>query len=128
VLTLAAVAAAFWLLVALPARALGGGDEAAIHAGVAVLMSLIPGVAVILWAGWAFRQDNNQQALAILGASGVRMFVVLGVALILYQGVPFFQRGGFLLWVAGAYLFLLVAEVAMMVKARQTTPTTNTGA
>ncbi len=129
VLTLAACAAAFWLLLALPARALFGADDAPLLAGVAVLLALIPGVVTLVWADRAFGRDANQQSLALLGASGVRMFGVLVVALLLHLYVTPFQRGGFLLWVAAAYLSLLAAEVVLVVQMRkQAAQNTTTGA
>lgn len=116
VLSLIAAAAAFWLLAAIPARYVWG-DIAAIHGGAAVLLCLVPAVATMLWVGRSFRTDPQQATLAALGGSGVRMFVVLLAALGLYARVPPFQgEEAFLLWVAGAYLFVLFVEIILLVR------------
>src|SRR4051812_28923610 len=90
VLTLIAAAAAFWVLAVVPARYVWG-DVAAVHAGVAVLLCLVPAVATMLWIGKTFRTDPQQATLTAMGGSGVRMFVVLIVALLLYMKLPPFQ-------------------------------------
>ncbi|MGL4554710.1 MAG: hypothetical protein ACRC33_26385 [Gemmataceae bacterium] len=127
VLFLVAAAAAFWLALGLPARQLAG-DEAIVHAGVAVLLSLVPGVLTLVWAGWAYRQNPQQELLAALGATGLRMFVVLVSALLLHQTVGYFHSPAFLLWVAGAYCFLLAVEVVLLVRGRAAQPKSDAGA
>ena len=117
VLFLVAAAAAFWVVLGLPARHFSG-DEALIHAGVAVLLCLVPGVLTLLWAGWAYGQNPQQELLAAMGATGVRMFGVLLVTLLLNQGVAMFHRPAFLLWVAGAYCYLLAVEVFLLLRGR----------
>ena len=42
-------ALAFWLLVGLPARWLGGGDLAVLYSGTAALLCLVPGVIALLF-------------------------------------------------------------------------------
>lgn len=116
-LLLVVASAVFWLLTALPARHLWG-DLAAVHAGVAVLLCLVPAVLTLLWAGWASRNDPRQALLTALGASGVRMFVVLVAALLLYTQVPPFRNEPtFLGWVVAAYLFTLLVEIILLVRA-----------
>jgi hypothetical protein len=128
-LALSACAAAFWLLLALPARFLLGEDDAPVLAGIAALVCLAPCLLAVIWAEWAFSSSPDQQALALLGASGVRMFVTLLAALALYLNVAALKRPAFLLWVAAAYLTLLAAEVALVVTARrQAAQNTGTGA
>lgn len=111
------VAAAFWLVTGLPARQFFG-DETLVHGGVAVMLSLIPGMLTLFWANWAYGQNPHQEVLAILGATGVRLFGVLLLSLVLYMTVEFFHRPAFLFWVAGAYCFLLTVEVLLLLRGR----------
>jgi threonine/homoserine/homoserine lactone efflux protein len=114
VLTLVLAAAALWALAALPARHFAG-DDSAIHGAAAVLLCLVPGVLTLIWAASAARSDPRQLPLVALGASGVRMFVVAGVACLLYLRVPPFQAEvGFLVWVLGAYFALLAVELWLL--------------
>ena len=50
-------AVAFWLLVGLPARAFGGGDQALVFSGAAVLLCLPPMAATLVWADLALNKD-----------------------------------------------------------------------
>ena len=113
---LIAAGLAFLLLAGLPARFLWG-DEAFIACGTAVLLCLLPGVLTMLWIGSTSKQDPHQASLKLLGASGLRMFVVLSIAVLLYFQTPWFQgRDSFLFWVVGAYLVLLAVEVLLTVR------------
>ena len=113
---LIAAGLAFLLLAGLPARFLWG-DRAFIACGTAVLLCLLPGVLTMLWIGSTTRHDPHQASLKLLAASGLRMFGVLSVAVLLYFQAPWFQgRDSFLFWVLGAYLFLLAVEVLLTVR------------
>ena len=113
---LIAAGLAFLLLAGLPARFLYG-DEALICCGTAVLLCLIPAVLTMVWIGPAAGQDANQASLGLLAASGLRMFGVLSVAVLLYFQTPWFQgRDSFLFWVLAAYLYLLAVEVVLTVR------------
>ena len=115
-------AGAFWLLTALPARHLGGGDLAVAYSGTAALLCLVPAVVTLAWAGWAFRRDPQQQLTVVLGGSGVRLFGVLLVALLLTQYVPLYQQGGFWTWLLINYLFVLALEMALVLGGRGRPP------
>ncbi len=117
VLILVGSVAALWLLAALPARHLGGGDDAVVQSGLAALLCLVPAVAVMVWADWAFRQTAEQQMYAVLGGSGVRMFFVLGAAFLLSE-VAGWYRGqiGFWVWLGVFYLFTLALEIVLLLK------------
>lgn len=119
-LLLFAGCAAFWLLTALPARLLGGGDRAVVYAGTALLLCFVPAALTLAWASWGLTQDAQQQLLAVLGSGGVRMFVVLLVGVFLSQYVPYYQERSsvFLLWLAVAYLFTLALEIAVLLAGR----------
>ncbi|MFO0928870.1 MAG: hypothetical protein U0736_17925 [Gemmataceae bacterium] len=108
---------AFAALAGIPARRLAG-DLALLHCLTAVALCLVPALLTLVWVRAASR-DPNQAPLVALGASGVRMFVVLLAALALYLQVPpFQQQDGFLVWVLAAYLYLLAVEVVLLVRGR----------
>jgi hypothetical protein len=119
-LLLVAGTAAFWLLVGLPARHLGGGDAALIQLGAGLLLCLVPSVVTLLWAEHVARKDPRQQVLVLLGGSGVRLFGVLlgGVALV--NLVEFFRdRPGFWTWLLVCYFFTLTLELTLLLTGRK---------
>lgn len=115
--------AAFWVLTALPARWLGGGDAAVVDCGTAMLLCLVPATLTLAWASWALSQDGQQQLLVVVGGGGVRMFFVLAAGLLLTQLVPFYQERfvAFLLWLGAAYLFTLALEIGLILAGRPAT-------
>jgi hypothetical protein len=111
---------AFGLLVALPARHLGGGDVAVVYAGTAMFLCLLPAAATLAWAQWAFRQDPQQQLTAVLGASGIRIFAVMLAAFTLYSYLPFYrEQAGFWIWLIVFYLFTLALEMTLLLAGRR---------
>ena len=113
---LIAAGLAFILLAGLPARFLAG-DQAMIACMTATGLCLIPGILTTIWIGRVTQQDSHQASLKLLAASGVRMFGVLCVAVLLYFQSPWFRgEDGFLFWVVGAYLYLLTVEVLLTVR------------
>jgi threonine/homoserine/homoserine lactone efflux protein len=127
VLLLIVAGVAFFLVAGLPARHLGG-DQAMIQCGAALLLALVPGVLTMLWAGSSLEQNPAQASLLLLGAGGLRMFAVLGVAVLLYfQGPWFREQDGFLFWVLGAYLYLLAVEIMLIVRGPRTQDTRTAG-
>ena len=119
VLILVGGVAALWLLLALPARHLGGGDDAVLQSGLAALLCLVPATAVMVWAHWAFRQNVEQQTYVVLGGGALRMGFVLGVALVLTQVVGLFKDPtAFFVWLGVFYLATLALEIGLLVTAR----------
>lgn len=104
---------AFLALIGLPARWLGG-DVVFLHCVTAVLLCLVPAVATLAWTYWSMTRDARRTPLLALGGTGVRMFAVLLVALLLNMQVPLYHDQSFLFWVLGAYLFLLAVEIALL--------------
>jgi len=112
-------ALAFWLLAGLPARMLGGGDQALVFSGAAVLLCLPPMAATLLWAGWARDKAPADQMIMIAGSTGARMAFVLGGGLVLFLAVPYFQgQASFWVWVLVVYLFTLALDVGLMLAMR----------
>jgi hypothetical protein len=118
-LILVAGSALFWVVTALPARRLGGGDLALLYSGTAVLLCLVPGVLTLLWAGWVQRNDPQQMPLMVLGATGLRMFGVLLVGFLIWQTATIYrEQDGFLIWLLVNYLFTLALEMTLLLKGR----------
>jgi len=108
--------AAFWLLVGLPARRLGGGDAALVFLGTALLLCLVPAIVTLVWGEWALRQAPDKQLILVLGGGGVRMAFVLLSGWVLYLWAPYYQRqAGFLIWLLVGYLFTLTVDIALLV-------------
>ena len=121
VLYLIAGSLAFWLLLALPARSLGGGDAAIIFSGTALLLCLVPTVGTLIWASWGLQKHPEQQLTMILGGTGLRMFFVLGVALLISRAVPYYQeQTSFWIWLLVFYLITLALEMGLMLTVRPT--------
>jgi len=104
-----------WLLAAVPAWLLGGTTALA-DTALACGLCLVPMVATFIWAEWACAQAADQQLLAVLGGTGVRLFVVAGAGIGLYHAVAELHRPAFLLWVIIFYLATLTLEVVVVVR------------
>lgn len=87
----------------------------------AFTLCVVPASLTMLWALWSAKTDPNQQALATLGSSGVRMFFVLGLGFVLVGTVPLFQEHPkpFWFWILIFYLVTLGLEVTMIALALQ---------
>lgn len=119
VATLLFGAGIFWGLIAIPVRYLLGGELTYVYSGTALGLCLIPGIATLLWANWAARQDPEQFPITVLGATGVRLFGVLIVAFLLIQNVPLYrQEEGFLYWLVVCYSFTLALEMYLLLSNR----------
>jgi hypothetical protein len=117
VLILTGGVAAFWVLLAVPARYLGGGDNAVAQSGLAALLCLVPAAAVMAWAQWAFRKGGQHHLYAVLGGGGVRMFFVLGAGLLLSEVLGWYRgQLGFWVWLGVFYFFTLALEIALLLK------------
>jgi hypothetical protein len=106
-----------WSLTAIPAHLLGG-DTALSYSAVAGALCLVPTSLTLLWADWAYRQSPEQQLTMVLGGTGVRMGLVLGVGLLLYTTLPYFQQQSFWIWLLVFYLLTLALEMVLVVKGR----------
>jgi hypothetical protein len=109
---------AFWILLMYPARWLGL-EHASLYSSVAVLLCLVPAVVTMVWAGAVPKRSPEQHLQLVLGSTFLRMGFVLGVGLVLYLGVPDFDRPSFWIWVSLFYLFTLALEVTLVVRGRR---------
>jgi len=106
-----------WCVTAYPARLLSG-DAGLLYSAVAAGLCLVPTALTLLWADWANRQSPEHHVTMVLGGTGIRMGVVMGIGLLLYLFLPVFQQPGFLLWLLGFYLFTLGLEMVLVVRGR----------
>jgi hypothetical protein len=121
VLWLIAGSLAFWLLLALPARMLGGGDKAIIFSGTALLLCLAPAVGTLIWTAWGLQAHPEQQLTMILGGTGLRVFLVLGSGLLISKCVPYYEeQTSFWIWLLILYLFTLALEMGLLLNVRPT--------
>jgi hypothetical protein len=104
------------ILVGYPATIRIGGPEAVsglfIGCGISLVASWIGAVPL----GLMTRRPGTDQAAAVLGASVLRFFVVLGLALLAVAG-GWCHRASLLIWVAASYMVLLVVDTFYAVKA-----------
>lgn len=115
---------ALWVLLAVPVKYLADDENAWAHSGVAMLLCLVPAALTFVWADRTIRRDPQQGAMILLGSTGVRLFGVLVVALLLMNGVPLFSMGRFLIWLVVFYLFTLALEMTLLLTGR-TSPDSN---
>lgn len=121
--------AAFWLLVGLPARHLGGGDAAMVFLGTALLLCLAPAILTLVWGERALRQAADKQLILVLGGTGMRMAFVLMAGWILYLWAPYYQRqSAFLIWLVVGYLFTLALDMTLLLAGRPDTQAPERGA
>jgi hypothetical protein len=121
-LVLVGGSAALWLLLGLPARHLGGGDDALKYAGVAALLCSVPMAATLVVTTRLASRKPQMLAIGVLGATGLRMFVVLAGALVLAAVDPFFGRPVFWFWLVVFYLATLALDVGLLVAGQSSAP------
>jgi len=109
--------AAFWLLVGLPARHVGG-DPAFVFLGTALLLCLVPAAVTLLWGELALRQTPDRQMILVLGGTGLRMVFVLLAGWTLHQWVPYYEPSRFLIWLLVGYLFTLALDMTLLLVGR----------
>jgi hypothetical protein len=117
-------AAAFWLLMALPAQLLGGRQSVA-YSAAAMGICLVPATLSLILASSG---PPSQQMVRVLGGTGLRMVGAIGGGLALYLTVPYFARFGFWAWMLVAYSFTLGWEVVLLVVERRALVQSSTGA
>jgi hypothetical protein len=112
---------AFWIIAAGFVYFLGEEEtqqQTLVYSAVAAGLCLVPMAATLLWVSWGAQQSPDQQMVAVLGGTGVRMFAVLGVGLLLTNVSPYFRQGGFWFWVLAFYLLTLTLEMVIVVRGR----------
>jgi hypothetical protein len=103
-----------WLLLCLPAYLLDGG-RGLLFCSVAAGLCLAPAVASLALGQWATRGSPDLVVAAVFGGMGLRMVFVLGVGMLLFLTIDFFQLGRFWIWIIVFYLATLTLEVILAV-------------
>jgi hypothetical protein len=111
----------FWLVVGVPARHLGGGDQALLDCGVALLLCLVPAGLTLVAVEWIGRNDPSTRVLVALGSTVFRLLVVLLGGWLATALVPALRHEGFWIWLGVCYLFCLALETALLLPARART-------
>jgi hypothetical protein len=106
---------AIWLLLAIPAW-LVIGEIALLETAVACGLCLLPMTATLLWCHWSLGGAPEQQLLAVLGGTSVRLVVVIAVGIGLNRTVEALHRPAFLIWVVVFYLATLTLEIVLVVR------------
>jgi hypothetical protein len=102
-----------WLLVAYPAFR-WWGEWAVVYSAVAAALCLVPTAATLVWSRQAFQGAPEQQLLAVMGGTGVRLVVVIGGGIALYYLDPYFGHPAFWIWIIVFYLVTLTLEVGLI--------------
>jgi hypothetical protein len=106
-----------WAVLAYPAYLLGG-EQALVFSATALGLCLVPALVTMFGVERAFRKAPEQYLILVLGSTGLRMFVVLGAALVVNNLVEYFQKRSFFLWVLALYLLLLALETVLLLAGR----------
>ena len=105
---------AAWAVTVVPGY-LAWGEEAWLHSGVALALCLLPAVGTMAWVA-ATKATPEQQLMAILGGSGIRLAVTVGGAFLLTQTLPNEFPKLFWAWVGLYYLVALTLEAALVAR------------
>ncbi len=83
-----------------------------------LLLCLIPTTLTFLWSVWGLKQTPDQQLAAVLGSTGLRLFFVLGLGLLLGTTVSYLREHQLTFWlfVLFYYLTTLALEMVLLVR------------
>jgi len=103
-----------WSLLIFPSWRLWG-DAVWLQSLTAMAVCLLPALAVMIWTQRT-QGAPEEQVLAVLGGTALRMFFVLGAGLLLSKTMPEIYTESFWGWVAVFYLFVLALETMLILK------------
>jgi len=106
----------FWILMTYPASLLWPEDPTWLWSTTAAALCLLPTALTLVWARRADPHKPEQQLLAVMGGTGVRMAFVLAAGLILFLNVNAFGYQRFWIFVIVYYLFTLTLEMVLIVR------------
>ncbi len=92
------------------------GESTVLFSGTAGLLCLVPTALTLVWTRFSFHGQPEQQLLAVLGGTGVRMAFVIGMGMVFYHLVPRYQHQQFWIWVIVFYLYTLALEVILLTR------------
>jgi len=102
-----------WAVLAIPAT-IWLDANAALMAGAALFLCLVPGVVTLYWVQTVGRRSPELLMLAVLGGTFVRLLTAMGGGLVLFLAFPAYFSIAFWIWLAVFYLFTLAVEIAML--------------
>jgi hypothetical protein len=108
---------AFWGLLTYPAGLLWPHDATFEWSTAAAVICLVPTALTLAWTRWAYTGKAEQQLLAVMGGTAVRMVVVLAAGMVLFLNVETFKYQRFWIFVIVYYLFTLAVEMVLIVRA-----------
>ncbi len=108
---------AFWALVTYPARLLWPREPIFQWSLAAALICLVPTAVTLAWTRWAYAGKPEQQLLAVLGGTAVRMVFVVAAGMVLFYSAEAFEHQRFWIFVVVYYLFTLALEMVLIVRA-----------
>lgn len=106
----------FWAVVSYPARVLWG-ESSVLFAATAALLCLAPAAVTLVWSRWAFKGKPEQQLLAVMGGTGLRLLFVIGAGMAIYHLMPDFHYQRFWIFIIVFYLFTLALEMVLLTRA-----------
>src|SRR5262245_23758339 len=108
----------FWAVLIYPAWLLTD-DSVWLYSATAMGLCLVPAAITLWWSARAAAGAPERQLVALLGGTGIRLAVVLGVGMALTLGLPDLFSKAFLVWLLAFYLFTLFVEVRLLLPARE---------
>lgn len=91
-----------------------GGAEPLLFALVATAVCLVPTLVTLAWSRVAGRHSPEDQFIAVVGGTALRMAWTLLAGLVLFGFVPPFSDGVFWVWLLFAYLTTLSLEMLIV--------------
>jgi len=82
---------------------------------IALFLCVFPAVATLVWSSWGLTRTAEQQMTAILGGTGLRMFIVLGGGLALTLAHPFLKHNALVFWICVLLFYLITLALEMIV-------------
>ena len=70
------------------------------------------------WGRRTLAASPEQQIVAVMGGTGVRMFAVLMAGWALWSGVSYYGDSSFWNWLLVSYLFTLALEITLLLTGR----------
>jgi hypothetical protein len=120
--------ALFAALVTYPARLLAEHQQwerpelTLLWSATAAFLCLVPAALTLAWTRRAYAAQPEQQLLAVMGSTAVRMVFVLAAGLTLFLSVREFEYPRFWVFVVVYYLFTLAVEMVLLVRGAPAVP------
>jgi hypothetical protein len=107
---------AFWAALTYPAGLLWPDDPTFLWSTAAAAICLVPTALTLAWTKWAYAGKAEQQLLAVMGGTAVRMVLVIAAGMVLFLNVKKFEYQRFWIFVIVYYLFTLALEMVLIVR------------